>query len=148
MNYIRSGLYIVGVSGWSVKMAISSKNLTKGFSAERLERIKKKADAILQDIKDIEGFNLLESQRDQHNIDLKSNNKENMINTTEQTIDDNQLLSTSELTKLTHLSKRFWECRRISGDTPPFIRISSKSVRYRWGDVQKWLEKRIKSNTI
>ena len=49
------------------------------------------------------------------------------------------LLTTEDLHKLTGFSKRFWETRRISGDTPPFLRISARSVRYRWGDVEQWL---------
>lgn len=58
-----------------------------------------------------------------------------------------QLLSGADLVKLTHLTTRFWESRRLSGDGPPFIRISAKAVRYRWGDVQQWLEKRVRTST-
>lgn len=50
-----------------------------------------------------------------------------------------QYVGTEELAKLTGLTKRFWEARRMSGDSPPFIRISKSTVRYRWGDVQEWL---------
>ena len=50
-----------------------------------------------------------------------------------------ELVSTEELHKLTGFSKRFWEARRISGNTPPFLRVSGRAVRYRWGDVEQWL---------
>jgi predicted DNA-binding transcriptional regulator AlpA len=58
-----------------------------------------------------------------------------------------ELVSTEELEKLTSLSKRFWETRRISGDTPPFIRLSARAVRYRWGDVLQWLNTKKRLNT-
>lgn len=58
-----------------------------------------------------------------------------------------ELISTEELVNLTHLSKRFWESRRISGDTPPYIRISRRCVRYRWRDVEEWLENKKVKNT-
>ena len=58
-----------------------------------------------------------------------------------------QLVSSRDLEKLTNLSRRFWESRRLSGDSPPFVRLSAKAVRYRWGDVQHWLEKRLRTST-
>ena len=58
-----------------------------------------------------------------------------------------QFVSAKELEKLTGMTQRFWESRRITGDTPPFVRLSAKAVRYRWGDVQQWLEKRIRTST-
>lgn len=58
-----------------------------------------------------------------------------------------QLLTTKELEKFTTLTTRFWEHRRLSGDTPPFIRISDKCVRYLWGDVCKWLENKKRNST-
>lgn len=53
-----------------------------------------------------------------------------------------QLISANELVKLTQLTYNFWAQRRYSGDGPPFIRLSAKCVRYRWGDVVEWLDKR------
>ncbi len=58
-----------------------------------------------------------------------------------------QLVSTKELEVLTGLTSRFWEARRLTGDTPPFIRISARAVRYRWGNVQQWLNARIRTST-
>lgn len=58
-----------------------------------------------------------------------------------------QFVSTEDLEKHTHLTKRFWEARRISGDTPPYVCISKRAVRYRWGDVVDWLNKKMCNNT-
>ena len=58
-----------------------------------------------------------------------------------------QLLSTEELAKHTSFTMRFWEARRINGDTPPYIALSKRAVRYRWGDVCAWLSKKMKTNT-
>ena len=62
-------------------------------------------------------------------------------------LNQNLFLSTDEVVRRTGLSKRFWESRRITGDTPPFIRISARAVRYRWDDVSKWIEARIRTST-
>lgn len=59
----------------------------------------------------------------------------------------NQFLSSKELEKFTGLTSRFWESRRITGDSPPFVRLSAKAVRYRWGDVAQWLEQRLRKST-
>ena len=57
-----------------------------------------------------------------------------------------QLLSTIDLVKYTGLSRRFWEGRRFSGDSPPYLSISNRSVRYRWGDVWDWLQQKTRNN--
>jgi len=51
-----------------------------------------------------------------------------------------QYIDTKDLVKYTKISKRFWESRRLSGDSPSYIKID-RIVRYRWGDVVAWLEK-------
>lgn len=61
--------------------------------------------------------------------------------------DDNQIIDTNDLVRLTGLTKRFWESRRISGDTPPYIKLSARAVRYRWGDVVDWLNSKKCNNT-
>jgi predicted DNA-binding transcriptional regulator AlpA len=57
------------------------------------------------------------------------------------------LLTTEEVAKRTGFSRRFWETRRLTGDTPPFIRISGRAIRYRWEDVEKWLAGRVRTST-
>ena len=44
-------------------------------------------------------------------------------------------------------STSFWQARRLRGDGPTFIRISSRAVRYRWGDVLDWLESLRRTST-
>lgn len=66
---------------------------------------------------------------------------------TQHLLNQNLFLTTDEVVKRTGLSKRFWESRRITGDSPPFIRISTRAVRYRWDDVSKWLEARLRTST-
>lgn len=58
-----------------------------------------------------------------------------------------ELLSTQGLVELIHLSKRFREERRISGDTPSFLRISARAVRYRWRAVVQWIDTMKHNNT-
>jgi predicted DNA-binding transcriptional regulator AlpA len=56
-------------------------------------------------------------------------------------------IRTEQLAELTCMTQRFWEARRISGDTPPYVCISKRCVLYKWGDVLEWLEKRKINNT-
>lgn len=58
-----------------------------------------------------------------------------------------QLVDTNDLERLTGFTRRFWESRRISGDTPPYIKLSARAVRYRWGDVVDWLNSKKCNNT-
>ncbi len=60
---------------------------------------------------------------------------------------NDELLTTTELAKRTSLTRRFWENRRITGETPPYIQIGDRAVRYKWSDVQSWLDKQTKSST-
>jgi predicted DNA-binding transcriptional regulator AlpA len=53
-----------------------------------------------------------------------------------------ELITSEELEKITKIAKKTWAHHRISGDTPPFIQINKGSIRYRWGDVQEWLNER------
>jgi predicted DNA-binding transcriptional regulator AlpA len=69
------------------------------------------------------------------------------MNTNENFPHPDQLVSTRQLFNYTELTVRFWERRRMSGDTPPYIYISKRAVRYRWGDVVEWLNKRMRNNT-
>lgn len=57
------------------------------------------------------------------------------------------LLSTEQLAERTGFTPRFWEARRLTGDTPPFIRLGSRAVRYRWDDVEQWLGERLCTST-
>jgi len=59
-----------------------------------------------------------------------------------------EYLTTKELAKRTGLTCRFWHNRRFTGDSPPYIQVSSRAVRYRWSEVEKWLkDKEVKAST-
>lgn len=53
-----------------------------------------------------------------------------------------ELITAEELEKITKISAKTWAHHRLSGDTPPFIQINKASIRYQWGDVQEWLNKK------
>ena len=57
------------------------------------------------------------------------------------------LLTDQQLQDPTGFSTSFWQARRLRGDGPTFIRISSRAVRYRWGDVLDWLESLRRTST-
>lgn len=52
---------------------------------------------------------------------------------------DKELLTAKDLHKLYGLTPRFWHERRRLGNGPRYIKISHCCVRYRRGDVEKWL---------
>jgi predicted DNA-binding transcriptional regulator AlpA len=45
------------------------------------------------------------------------------------------------------LTPRFLQERRRRGDGPPYVRISSRCVRYRPEDIEAWAEERIRTST-
>jgi hypothetical protein len=58
-----------------------------------------------------------------------------------------ELLSDDELEERTGISASTWKKRRITGDTPPYLKIGRR-VLYRWrADVVPWLENRIRRST-
>jgi predicted DNA-binding transcriptional regulator AlpA len=36
---------------------------------------------------------------------------------------------------------------RYTGDGPAFVKITGRQVRYRWADIEKWVESRIRTRT-
>lgn len=69
------------------------------------------------------------------------------MNTNEDFPHPDQLIDTDDLARFTKTKTRCWEARRMSGDTPPYIYISKRAVRYRWGDVLAWLNDKKRNNT-
>jgi predicted DNA-binding transcriptional regulator AlpA len=53
-----------------------------------------------------------------------------------------RLLTCKDTSKLTRLSERSLERLRISGEGPPFIRLSQRRIAYREDDVLAWIEAR------
>lgn len=58
------------------------------------------------------------------------------------TSDDDQLLSTVELSRLLGVSIQWLEIGRTRGYGPPFTKLGERCVRYRRGDVREWLAER------
>ena len=53
-----------------------------------------------------------------------------------------RLLDTRELAAGLHVSPRTVEDWRLTGDGPPFVRLSGRAVRYRPAAVRQWLAAR------
>ena len=57
-----------------------------------------------------------------------------------------ELIDTRELAKRTHVAAATWNNRRLTGDTPPFLKIGAR-VLYRWADVEAWLKGKVRHST-
>jgi predicted DNA-binding transcriptional regulator AlpA len=57
------------------------------------------------------------------------------------------LLTEKEAAEMIGLTPRFLQNRRTRGDSPRFVRISARCVRYRASDIVEWAEQRLHSNT-
>jgi|TARA_R110000796_G_scaffold140327_9_gene256559 predicted DNA-binding transcriptional regulator AlpA len=59
-----------------------------------------------------------------------------------------EIIDTEELARRTGTGATTWAKRRMLGHphTPPFVKLG-RSVRYRWGDVEAWLESRQRYST-
>lgn len=60
----------------------------------------------------------------------------------------NEFIDTNELAKRTGTSEISWARRRVQGGdkTPKYLKIG-RSVKYRWSDVEEWLEKQARNST-
>ncbi len=63
------------------------------------------------------------------------------------TFDQEELVATKDVAKRTGTSSRLWDALRCKGGGPYYVRISSRCVRYRWGDVISWLSERRLTHT-
>lgn len=57
-----------------------------------------------------------------------------------------ELINTPELERRTGVDASTWAKRRLSGDSPPFLKIG-RCVRYRWSDVEAWLAAQTRTST-
>ncbi len=57
-----------------------------------------------------------------------------------------KLLTCKETAERLGLSERSLERLRISGDGPPFIRLSQRRLAYREDDVTAWLARRVRAS--
>jgi hypothetical protein len=60
---------------------------------------------------------------------------------------DRVLVSEVEAAEMIGLTPRFLQVRRSTGDGPPFVRISSRCIRYRPEDLEAWAEERLRTST-
>lgn len=59
----------------------------------------------------------------------------------------NQLLSRSEIHEEFGISRRWLELAALSGEGPPYIRISARMVRYQRSVLEAWLADRTRLST-
>lgn len=59
----------------------------------------------------------------------------------------NRLLNEKQAADLLCYSVRALQNWRVRGGGPTFVRISSRSVRYRYADLINWIESRMVQNT-
>lgn len=59
-----------------------------------------------------------------------------------------EIIDTNELARRTGTGMTTWAKRRMLGEphSPPFLKMG-RSVRYRWSDVEAWLETRQRNST-
>lgn len=61
--------------------------------------------------------------------------------------DNRILLDEREAADLIGLTPRFMQSRRSQGDGPPYVKISSRCIRYRPEDLRQWAAERIRQST-
>ena len=61
--------------------------------------------------------------------------------------DPDSLLNEEGAARLLGVSIRFLQKHRSTGDGPPFVKLSSRCIRYRRRDLRDWSESRIKTST-
>lgn len=57
------------------------------------------------------------------------------------------LLTEEEAARAIGFTARFLQARRLSGDGPPYIRISARAVRYRPEDIDAWAKSLRRTST-
>jgi predicted DNA-binding transcriptional regulator AlpA len=56
-------------------------------------------------------------------------------------------MTQKEAAKFLDLKPRTMEVWRYEGGAPPFVRVSSRCVRYRPADLDAWVEARVRTST-
>ena len=57
------------------------------------------------------------------------------------------LLTEIEAAEYLQLTRRALQAWRCQGKGPKFVKISARAVRYRQGDLEQWVEDRLRSST-
>ena len=58
-----------------------------------------------------------------------------------------RLLTPAQTADRLRLTTRWLELKRYHGGGPPFVRVSSRCVRYREADLREWISSRIRTST-
>lgn len=58
-----------------------------------------------------------------------------------------QLITVPELAEYLGLSKQQLALMRVKGSGPRFLRASAANIRYRWSDVEAWLDENTHQST-
>jgi predicted DNA-binding transcriptional regulator AlpA len=58
-----------------------------------------------------------------------------------------RLLTEAEAAEYLQFTPRFLQARRVRGDGPPFVRVSSRAIRYRRSDLVEWVEQHVRTST-
>ena len=61
--------------------------------------------------------------------------------------EDDVLLTERQAADLLQLTPRFLQQRRYRGDSPPWIKISSRCIRYQRSAIKSWLAERVRTST-
>jgi predicted DNA-binding transcriptional regulator AlpA len=59
---------------------------------------------------------------------------------------EKEYVTTGELAAVTGVSTSTWNKRRLTGDTPPFVKVG-KSVRYHLPAAKAWMAERVRRST-
>ncbi|MDP9351636.1 MAG: helix-turn-helix domain-containing protein [Chloroflexota bacterium] len=57
------------------------------------------------------------------------------------------LLTEEQAAAALGFTRRFLQNRRVTGDGPPFCRISARAIRYRPEDLETWIQARMRTST-
>ena len=58
-----------------------------------------------------------------------------------------QLLTEPEAAAFLNFSPRALQAWRVRGGGPPYVKISTRAVRYRKSDLDRWIEERLRTST-
>lgn len=59
----------------------------------------------------------------------------------------NYLVSEKEAAQFLGFTIRFLQARRVRGNGPRFVKISSRAIRYRVSDLKEWVEGKLRTST-
>ena len=64
-----------------------------------------------------------------------------------QSVDSRPLATTDDFCEFAGVTKGHAAQMRYAGTGPKFVKITGRQVRYRWSDIEEWLESRTRNRT-